>query len=88
LKGGVQKRLPINHSTAAYDPGLSNIETAIDGIIEIGIPLKVLGLREGSRFNLQLEWRYNGDHFQAIPSHDYFRLTVPKDKDYAQFWMV
>jgi alpha-amylase/alpha-mannosidase (GH57 family) len=88
LKDGVQKRLPINHSTVEYDPGLSDIETAIDGIIEIGIPLKVLGLKEGSSFYLQLEWRYNGDHFQAIPSHDYFRLTVPKDKDYAHFWMV
>jgi alpha-amylase/alpha-mannosidase (GH57 family) len=88
LKDGVQKRLPINHSTAAYDPGLSNIETAIDGIIEIGIPLKVLNLKEGSSFDLQLEWRYNGEHFQAIPSSDYFRLTVPKDKDYARFWLV
>jgi alpha-amylase/alpha-mannosidase (GH57 family) len=88
LKDGVQKRLPINHSTAAYEPGLSNIEAAIDGIIEIGIPLEVLNLKEGSSFNLQLEWRYNGEHFQAIPSHDYFRLTVPKDKDYARFWMV
>lgn len=88
LKAGVQKRLPINYSTAGYDPGLLNIETAIDDIIELGIPLKVLNLREGSSFDLQLEWRFNGDHFQAIPAHDYFRLTVPKDKDYAQFWMV
>jgi alpha-amylase/alpha-mannosidase (GH57 family) len=88
LKDGVQKRLPIIHSTAAYDPGLLNIETAIDGIIEVSIPLKVLNLREGRCFYLQLEWRYKGDHFQAIPSHDYFRLTVPKDKDYAHFWTV
>ena len=88
VKGGMQKRLPINYSTAAYDPGLLNIETAIDGIIESSIPLKILNLKEGGSFNLRLEWKYNGEHFQSTPSQDHFRLTVLKDKDYAQFWMV
>ena len=70
------------------DTVLKHVTIVVDGIIEMGIPLRLLNLGEGSIFYLQLEWRYDGEYFQAIPFNDYFKLTVPLERDYACFWLV
>ncbi len=67
---------------------LKHVTIMVDSIIEMGIPLRLLNLGEGSIFYLQLEWKYNGEYFQAIPFNDYFKLVVPLGRDYACFWVV
>jgi alpha-amylase/alpha-mannosidase (GH57 family) len=63
-------------------------EAAAGRFIEIAIPLEALALKPGIVFQLQLEWRYKGDYFLAVPANDYFSLTVPTGHDYARSWMV
>jgi hypothetical protein len=52
------------------------------------VPLASIPVREGERFYLYLEWKFNGRSFQTIPPHGYFTLNVPTAKDYAHFWLV
>ena len=61
---------------------------AAGSIIECKVPLAFLSIKEGDTFYLYLEWKRGGQHVQTIPSHDYFRLSVPTARDYAQFWLV
>jgi alpha-amylase/alpha-mannosidase (GH57 family) len=65
-----------------------NGEFAAGTIIECKVPLDFISIEEGDAFYLYLEWKRGGQHVQTIPSHDYFRLTVPTAHDYAHFWMV
>jgi alpha-amylase/alpha-mannosidase (GH57 family) len=75
---------PVNPTHAGL-----NIETAIDRIIEMRIPLEsIINLGPGKNFYLQLEWKYRGDYFQTIPFNEYFSLAVPAEKDYARLWFV
>ena len=87
---GTSRRLPIDHTKNVYetDERPSEITTAVDDIIEVAIPMETLHLKEGGFFYMQLEWKYNGDYFQVLPPHDFFRISVPKDKDYACYWQV
>ena len=80
--------LPVNPASHHDNAGKPGIEMAIAAIIEIGIPLRELGLQEGTGFYLQLDWKYKGEYFQVIPAHHYYHLVVPGDKDYARFWIV
>jgi len=63
-------------------------DVAVDTVIECRVSLGHLSVREGDSFHLYLEWKSGGEFFQTIPGHGYFTLTVPTEKDYAQFWLV
>jgi alpha-amylase/alpha-mannosidase (GH57 family) len=82
----MQKRFSIDATGAGTH--LEHVTIMVEGIIEMGIPLRLLNLGGGSIFYLQLEWKYDGEYFQAIPFNDYFKLTVPLERDYACFWVV
>jgi hypothetical protein len=62
--------------------------SAIDIFIECKVPLPSISIKEGECFYLYLEWKFNGESFQTIPTHGYFTLTVPTPRDYAHFWLV
>ena len=62
--------------------------SAIDIFIECKVPLSSISIKEGEWFYLYLEWKFNGEFFQTIPTHGYFTLTVPTPRDYAHFWLV
>jgi len=64
------------------------VETAVDRVIEIAVPLADLDLLPGDPFCLQLEWKRFGRHFQSIPAYDYFHLHLPTSKDYLSYWQV
>jgi hypothetical protein len=62
--------------------------SAIDIFIECKVPFASILIKEGEWFYLSLEWKFNGEFFQTIPTHGYFTLTVPTPGDYAHFWLV
>jgi alpha-amylase/alpha-mannosidase (GH57 family) len=84
--GKMQERFSIDPAGAGTK--LKQVTIVVDGIIEMCIPLGLLNLGGGSIFYLQLEWKYDGEYFQAIPFNDYFKLTVPLERDYACFWVI
>jgi alpha-amylase/alpha-mannosidase (GH57 family) len=69
-------------------PGELPFQSAIDRVIECAVPLLPLKLGIGDAFQLSLQWKRNGQPFQAIPPQDYFPLSVPTAKDYAHTWQV
>jgi alpha-amylase/alpha-mannosidase (GH57 family) len=82
----MRERFSIGGGGGGTNP--EHVTIVVDSIIEMGIPLELLNLGGGSIFYMQLEWKYDGEYFQAIPFNDYFELKVPLGRDYAYFWVV
>ncbi len=61
---------------------------AVGRIIEWRVPFSALKIGEGSEFQLQLHWSFQGQPFQAIPALKPLTIKVPGAKDYAAFWQV
>jgi hypothetical protein len=68
-----------------FSPGSAG---AVGRIIEVKIPFSTLKIGEGSEFQLQMHWSFNGQPFQDIPAREPLRLRVPSAKDYSAFWQV
>lgn len=63
-------------------------DIAVDRVIECRVPLDFIPVKEGDILHLYLEWKSGGEFFQTIPSHGYFTVPVPTERDYAYFWLV
>ncbi len=61
---------------------------AVGRIIEWRLPLAALEAGEGSEFQLQTFWSFNGQPFQTIPAGGPLTLKVPGARDYAAYWQV
>lgn len=72
--------------TIASDP--AGAAGAVGRIIEWQVPFSALKIGEGSEFQLQLHWSFQGQPFQAIPALKPLTIKVPGAKDYAAFWQV
>ncbi len=61
---------------------------AVGRIIELKVPGSALEIGEGSEFQLQMFWSFNGQPFQTIPACEPITIKVPGAKDYAAYWQV
>jgi alpha-amylase/alpha-mannosidase (GH57 family) len=61
---------------------------AVGRVIELKVPFTLLEIGEGSQFQLQMHWSFNGQPFQVIPAREPLTLNVPGEKDYAAYWQV
>jgi alpha-amylase/alpha-mannosidase (GH57 family) len=73
-------------------PALEGIPVGANGavgrIIEWKVPFAALKIGEGSEFQLQMHWSFQGQPFQAIPALAPLLIKVPGAKDYAAYWQV
>lgn len=87
-KSNRRKRLTLYPPIPPISPTATVIRTEVGKIIEVAVPLKVLNLKKNDSLQFQLEWRVDGNLFQVVPSHEYFKFSLPSPKDYAHSWFV
>ncbi len=66
----------------------AGIQIGVGRIIEISIPLEILGVRAGDPLEFKLEWHSDGELLQSIPAQGTVNIQVPDSHHYAEFWQV
>lgn len=92
FKKGYRLNLAITHNSVERTVDVAESATqgraAADLLIECRIPLADIPVKQGESFHLCLEWKMNGEFFQTIPTHGYFTISVPVEREYAQYWIA
>lgn len=74
--------------TAIDDDALAGTAIAFDEVAELSIPLHMLGLSAGDHFELAIDIERDGLQLRRFPSHDAYRLEVPKIDPGLEYWIV